>query len=147
MVAAGPRLPCSCVGNPGSGAVAPLARHGRLTAMLVVDPVSRPRGRQDPVVAGGRRRLLRRSVCTIWRVHSSPVRRAGQPGLVALPLGRRFYTGGAAGGGDLVRVKSLACHDRPCRRRRLKVPFPSLEGAVWTNLLTSPSPRLPGRNP
>uniref|UniRef100_A0A3B6C815 Uncharacterized protein n=1 Tax=Triticum aestivum TaxID=4565 RepID=A0A3B6C815_WHEAT len=57
MVAAGPQLPCSCVGNPGSGAAAPLARHGRLTVVRVVDPVSRPRGRRDPVrwslAAGG----------------------------------------------------------------------------------------------
>ncbi|XBH87866.1 hypothetical protein VPH35_075246 [Triticum aestivum] len=54
MVAAGPRLPCSCVGNPGSGAATPLARHGRLTAVRVVDPVSRPRRRRDSVVVGGR---------------------------------------------------------------------------------------------
>ncbi|KAF7006532.1 hypothetical protein CFC21_021569, partial [Triticum aestivum] len=99
--AAGPRLPCSCVGNTRSGAAAPLARHDRLTTVRVVDPVSRPRGRRDPVVVGGRRRLLRRSVCAIWRIPSSPVRRAGQPGRAALPLGRRFYTGGAACGGDL----------------------------------------------
>ncbi|KAF7046569.1 hypothetical protein CFC21_055593 [Triticum aestivum] len=53
MVAAGPLLPCSCVGNPESGAAAPLARHGRLTVVRVVDPVSRPRGRRDLVVVGG----------------------------------------------------------------------------------------------
>ncbi|XBI32662.1 hypothetical protein VPH35_056085 [Triticum aestivum] len=147
MVAAGPRLPCSCVGNPGSGATAPLARHGRLTAVRVVDPVSRPRGRRDPVVIGGRRRILRLSLCAIWRLPSSPVRRAGQPGRAALPLGHRFCTGGAAGGGDLVRAKSLAGHDRPRRRRRLRASFPSLEAPVWTDLLTSPSPRSPGRMP
>ncbi|XBJ21654.1 hypothetical protein VPH35_000164 [Triticum aestivum] len=62
MVAAGPRLPCLCVGNPGSGAVAPLARHGWLAAVRAVDLASWPRGRRDPVVVGGLRRLLRRSV-------------------------------------------------------------------------------------
>ncbi|XBI31252.1 hypothetical protein VPH35_054845 [Triticum aestivum] len=122
MVAAVPRLPCSCVGNSGTRVEPPLARHGRLTAVRVVDPVSRPRGRRDPVVVGGRRRLLRRSVCAIWRLPSSPVRRAGQPGRATLPLGRRFSTGGVAGGGDLVRAKSLAGHDWPtdgdaCGRR------------------------------
>ncbi|KAF6993515.1 hypothetical protein CFC21_010397 [Triticum aestivum] len=65
MVAAGPRLPCFCVGNPGSGATAPLARHGGLAVVRAVDLVSRPRGRRDPVVVGGRRRLLRRTVHTI----------------------------------------------------------------------------------
>ncbi|XBI96151.1 hypothetical protein VPH35_032474 [Triticum aestivum] len=147
MVAAGPRLPCSGVGNPGSGVAAPLARHGRLTAVRVVDPVSRPCGRRDPVVVGGQRRLLRRSMCVTWRLPSSPVRRVGQPGRAALPLDRRFYTGGAAGGGDLLRAKSLAGHDRPRRRRRLRAPFPSLEASVWIDLLTSPSPRFPGRKP
>ncbi|XBI22382.1 hypothetical protein VPH35_063408 [Triticum aestivum] len=44
MVAAGPRLPYMCVGNPGSGAAASLARHGRLAAVRAVDLVSRPRG-------------------------------------------------------------------------------------------------------
>jgi hypothetical protein len=62
-------------------------------------------------------------------------------------LGRRFCTGGAAGGGDLVRAKSLAGHGRPRRRRRLRAPFPSLEASVWTDPLTSPSPRSPGRKP
>ena len=147
MVAAGPRLPCLCVGNPGSGAAAPLARDGRLAAVRAVDLASRVCGRWDPVVVGGRRRLLRRSVCAIWRLPSCPVRRAGQPGRAALPLGRRFCTGGTAGGGDLVREKSLAGHDRPCRRRRLRAPFPSLEASVWTDLLTSPSHRSPGRKP
>ncbi|KAF6991803.1 hypothetical protein CFC21_008849 [Triticum aestivum] len=86
-MAAGPRLPCSYVGNPGSGAAAPLARHDRLTAVRVVDPVSRPCGRRKPVVVGGRRQLLQWSVCAIWRLPSSPVRRADQPGRAALPLG------------------------------------------------------------
>ncbi|VAH98466.1 unnamed protein product [Triticum turgidum subsp. durum] len=147
MVAVRPRLPCSCARNLKSGAAAPLARHGRLTAVRVVDPVSRPCGRRDPVVVGGRRRLLRQSVCVIWRLPSSPVRRAGQPGRAALPLGRRFCTGDAAGGGYLVPVKSLVVHDRPHRRRRLRASFPFLEASVWTDLLTSPSPRSPGQKP
>ncbi|KAI4969640.1 hypothetical protein ZWY2020_000554 [Hordeum vulgare] len=63
MVAAGPRLPCLCMRSPGSGAAAPLARHGRLAAVREVDPTSRPRGRRDPVVVGVRRRLLRWPVC------------------------------------------------------------------------------------
>ncbi|SPT19079.1 unnamed protein product [Triticum aestivum] len=62
MVAAGPRLPCLCVGNPGSRAAAPLARHDRLAVVRAVDLASRPRGRRDPVVVGGRRRLLQLSV-------------------------------------------------------------------------------------
>ncbi|XBJ09885.1 hypothetical protein VPH35_014875 [Triticum aestivum] len=74
MVAAGPRLPCICVGNPGSGAAASLARHGRLAAVRAVDLVSRPRGRRDPMVVGGRRRLLWRSVRVIWHLPSSPIR-------------------------------------------------------------------------
>ncbi|XBI50438.1 hypothetical protein VPH35_113841 [Triticum aestivum] len=53
MVAAGPRLPCFFVGNPGSGASAPLARHGWLAPVQAVDLVSRPCGRRDPVVVGG----------------------------------------------------------------------------------------------
>uniref|UniRef100_A0A3B6TC93 Uncharacterized protein n=1 Tax=Triticum aestivum TaxID=4565 RepID=A0A3B6TC93_WHEAT len=65
MMAAGPRLPYFCMGNPGSGAVAPLARHGWLAAVRAVDLVSRRRGRRDPVVVGGRRRLLRRPVRAI----------------------------------------------------------------------------------
>ncbi|KAI4992839.1 hypothetical protein ZWY2020_007152 [Hordeum vulgare] len=65
MVAAGPRLPCLCVGSPESGAAAPLARHDRLAAVRTVDLASRPRGRRDPVVVGVRRRLLRWSVCVI----------------------------------------------------------------------------------
>ncbi|XBI64855.1 hypothetical protein VPH35_044868 [Triticum aestivum] len=44
MVAAGPRLPCFCVGNPGSRVAAPLARHGQLAAVRVVDLVSRRAG-------------------------------------------------------------------------------------------------------
>ncbi|VAI34632.1 unnamed protein product [Triticum turgidum subsp. durum] len=147
MVAAGTRLPCSCVGNPRSGAAAPLARHGRLTAVRVVDPVSQSRRRRGPVIVGGRQQLLRRSVCAIWRLPFSPVRRADQPGRAALPLGRRFCTGGAAGGRDLVRAKSLADHDRPRRWRRLRAPFPSLEASVWTDLLTSPAPRSPKQKP
>ncbi|KAM3259266.1 hypothetical protein ACQJBY_050822 [Aegilops geniculata] len=147
MVAAGPRLPCICVGNPGSGAAASLTRHDWLAAVRAVDLVSRPRGRRDPVVVGGRRRLLRHSVRAIWRLASSSVRRAGQPGRAALPLGRRFCAGGAAGGGDLVRAKSLAGHDRPRRRLRLRASFPSLKASVWTDLLTSPFPRSPGRKP
>ncbi|KAI4981088.1 hypothetical protein ZWY2020_021573 [Hordeum vulgare] len=59
MVAAGPRLPCLCVGSPGSGAAAPLARHGRLAVVRAVDLASRPPGRRDPVVVGVWRRLLR----------------------------------------------------------------------------------------
>ncbi|XBJ12007.1 hypothetical protein VPH35_016611 [Triticum aestivum] len=78
MVAAGPQLPCLCVGNPGSGAAASLARHGRLAAVLAVDLAPRPRGRRDLMVVGGWRRLLRQSVRAIWRLPSSPVRRAGQ---------------------------------------------------------------------
>ena len=143
----GSRLPCFCVGNPGSGAAASLARHGRLAAVRAVDPVSRPSGRRDPVVVGGRRRLLWWSLCVIWRLPSSPVRRAAQPGRVALPLGHGFCTGGAAGGGDLVRAKSLAGLDRPRRGRCLRAPFPSLKASIWTDLLTSPSPRSPGRKP
>ena len=112
-------MPSICVGNLGSGAAAPLARDGRLAAVRAVDLVSRPCGRRDSVVVGGRRRLLWRSVRAIWRLPSSPVRRAGQPGRAALPLGRRFCTGGAAGGGDLVRAKSLAGHGWPRQRRRL----------------------------
>uniref|UniRef100_A0A8I7BI88 Uncharacterized protein n=1 Tax=Hordeum vulgare subsp. vulgare TaxID=112509 RepID=A0A8I7BI88_HORVV len=65
MVAAGPKLPCLCMRSPGSGAAAPLARHGRLAAVREVDPVSRPRGRWDPVVAVVWRRLLRWSVRAI----------------------------------------------------------------------------------
>ncbi|XBI13535.1 hypothetical protein VPH35_140259 [Triticum aestivum] len=85
MVAAGPRLPCLCMGNPGSGAAAPLARHGRLAAVRAMDLASRPRGWRDPVVVGGRRRLLRWPVRVIWRLPSSHVRLAGQPGRAALP--------------------------------------------------------------
>uniref|UniRef100_A0A8I6YUU5 Uncharacterized protein n=1 Tax=Hordeum vulgare subsp. vulgare TaxID=112509 RepID=A0A8I6YUU5_HORVV len=85
MVAAGPRLPCLCVGSPGSGTTAPLARHGRLAAVWAVDMASRPRGRRDSVVVGVRRRLLRWPVRAIWRLPSSPVRRAGQPGRAVLP--------------------------------------------------------------
>uniref|UniRef100_A0A8I6YXU9 Uncharacterized protein n=1 Tax=Hordeum vulgare subsp. vulgare TaxID=112509 RepID=A0A8I6YXU9_HORVV len=65
MVAAGPRLPCLCMRSPGSGAAASLARHGRLAAVREVDPVSRPRGRRDTMVAGVRRRLLRLPVRAI----------------------------------------------------------------------------------
>ncbi|KAF7020534.1 hypothetical protein CFC21_033615 [Triticum aestivum] len=61
MVAAGPRLPCLCMGNPGSGAATPLVRHGRLAGVRVVDLAPRSRGRRDPVVIGGRRRSVRRS--------------------------------------------------------------------------------------
>ncbi|KAI4977103.1 hypothetical protein ZWY2020_050710 [Hordeum vulgare] len=64
MMAAGPRLPCLCVGSPGSGAAAPLTRHGRLAAVQAVDLASRPLGRLDPVVVGVPRRLLR------WPVHA-----------------------------------------------------------------------------
>ncbi|KAE8775238.1 hypothetical protein D1007_52298 [Hordeum vulgare] len=85
MVAAGPRLPCLYVGSPGSGAAAPLARHARLAAVRVVDLASRPCGRPDPVVIDARWRLLRWQVRVIWRLPSSPVRRAGQPGRAALP--------------------------------------------------------------
>ncbi|KAF7015176.1 hypothetical protein CFC21_029074 [Triticum aestivum] len=85
MVAVGPRLPCLCVGNPGSGAATPLARHDRLAAVRAVDLASRPRGRRDPVVVGGRRRFLRWPVRAIWRLPSSPDRRAGQPRRAALP--------------------------------------------------------------
>ncbi|KAI5015487.1 hypothetical protein ZWY2020_056877 [Hordeum vulgare] len=65
MVAAEPRLPCLCMGSPGSGAAAPLARHGRLAAMRAMDLASRPRGRRDPVVVGVRWRLLPWPVRTI----------------------------------------------------------------------------------
>ncbi|XBJ23657.1 hypothetical protein VPH35_001742 [Triticum aestivum] len=85
MVAAGPRLPCLCVGNSGSGAAAPLARHGRLAAVRVVDLASRPRGRRDPVVIGGQRWFLRWPVHAIWCLPSSPVWRAGHPRRTALP--------------------------------------------------------------
>ncbi|XBH60651.1 hypothetical protein VPH35_115218 [Triticum aestivum] len=53
MMAAGPRLSYFCVGNLGSGVTASLARHGGLDVVWVVDLVSRPRGRRDPVVVGG----------------------------------------------------------------------------------------------
>ena len=116
MVAAGSRLPCLCVRSPGSGAAAPLARHGRLRREVVraVDLASWPHGRRDP---GGRWRLavgardlapplLPCSACgPAWSGRAS--------------LGRRFCTGGVAGGGDLVRAKSLAGHGWPRRRRRL----------------------------
>ncbi|XBJ08335.1 hypothetical protein VPH35_013672 [Triticum aestivum] len=85
MVAAGPRLPCLYVGNSGSGAKAPLARHSRLVAVRAVDLASRPRERRDPVVVGGKRQFLQWSVRAIWRLPSSPVRRAGQPRRAALP--------------------------------------------------------------
>ncbi|KAM3242762.1 hypothetical protein ACQJBY_055015 [Aegilops geniculata] len=84
MVAAGPRLPCLCVGNTGSGAAVPLARHGRLAAVRAVDLASRPRERRDPVVVGDRRRFLRWPVRAIWRLPFSPVRRAGHPRRAAL---------------------------------------------------------------
>ena len=146
MVATGPRLPYFCVGNPESGAAAPLTRHGRLAAMRAVDLVSRRTG-------GG----IRWSLAAGGGFCGDQCERSGAslPPLFGVraslvgprPLGPRFCTGGAAGGGDLVRAKSLAGHDRPRRWRRLRAPFPSLEASVWTDLLTSPSPRFPGRNP
>ncbi|XBI98871.1 hypothetical protein VPH35_019057 [Triticum aestivum] len=45
MVAAGSRLPYFCMGNPGFGVAASLARHDQLAAVRAVDLVSRPRGR------------------------------------------------------------------------------------------------------
>ncbi|XP_044983599.1 calcium-transporting ATPase 1, endoplasmic reticulum-type-like [Hordeum vulgare subsp. vulgare] len=73
MAAAGPRLPCICMRRPGSGAAAPLARHGRLAAVREVDPASRPRGRRDPVVIGVLRRLLRWPVRAIWCLCPPPL--------------------------------------------------------------------------
>ncbi|XBI05897.1 hypothetical protein VPH35_133976 [Triticum aestivum] len=127
MVAAGPRLPCLYVGNPRSGATAPLARHGRLAAVRAVDLASRACGVAGSggswrpaaafAVAGARDLappLLPCSACgPAWSGRAS--------------LGCRFCTGGSAGGGDLVRAKSLVGHGRPRRWRRLRAPFPSLE--------------------
>ena len=55
-------------------AAAPLARHDRLAAVWAVDLVSRPRGRRDTVVVGGRRQLLRRPVHAIWHARDFGVR-------------------------------------------------------------------------
>uniref|UniRef100_A0A8I6WUS0 Uncharacterized protein n=1 Tax=Hordeum vulgare subsp. vulgare TaxID=112509 RepID=A0A8I6WUS0_HORVV len=85
MVAAGPRLPCLYVEGPGSGAVTPLARRGRLAAVRAVDLTSQPRRRRNPVDVGVRRRLLRSPVRAIWHLPSSPVRHAGQPGRAVIP--------------------------------------------------------------
>ncbi|KAE8776305.1 hypothetical protein D1007_51065 [Hordeum vulgare] len=85
MAAAGPRLPCLCVGSLASEAAASLARHDRLAVVRTVDLVSRPRGQRDLMVLGVRQWLLRWSVHAIWRLPSFPVWRAGQPGRVALP--------------------------------------------------------------
>ncbi|KAE8793608.1 hypothetical protein D1007_31637 [Hordeum vulgare] len=73
MVAAGPRLPCICMRRPGSGAVAALARHGRLAAVREVDLASLSRGRRDPVIVGVLRRLLRWPVRAIWRLSPPPL--------------------------------------------------------------------------
>ena len=110
MVAAGPRLLCLCVGSPGSGAAAPLARHGRLRpeAVRAVDLASWPHGRQDP---GGRWRRSAAYAVAGARDLAPPLLSCStcRPAwLGRASFGRRFCTGGAAGGRDLVRAKSLA---------------------------------------
>ena len=121
MVAAVPQMPCLCVGSPGSGAAAPLARHGRLrrAVVQVVDLASWPRERHDH---GGRWRLAAASAVADARDLAPsllPCSACGPAWSGRASLGRRFCTGGVAGGGDLVRVKSLAGHGWPRRRRRL----------------------------
>ena len=110
MVAAGPRLPCLCVGSPGSGAAAPLARNGRLrrAAVRAVDLASWRRGRRDP---GGRWRLAAAYAVAGARDLAPPLlscSTCGPAWLGRASFDRRFCTGGAAGGRDLVRAKSLA---------------------------------------